>query len=101
MAMSDSDRRYEPITGSPNRSTRAEEASGEPSPTDTSGSRDEDPAGSDGAPSGRSRRVAVTPSDWDKLESLAEEFGLPYSKIYNMSFSALLEKLGRKNGTRE
>ena len=55
-----------------------------------------EPASRAQASQGHSQRVSVTPRDWSKLEALSEEFGLPYSKIYNMSFNALLEKLGRK-----
>jgi sugar-specific transcriptional regulator TrmB len=38
----------------------------------------------------------VTPQEWSTVKALSEELGLPYSKIYNMAFNALLEKLGRK-----
>lgn len=46
--------------------------------------------------SGSQPRVSVTPNDWRKLEALSDELGLPYSKVYNVSFQALLEKLGHK-----
>lgn len=46
--------------------------------------------------SGSPPRVSVTPNDWKKLEALSDELGLPYSKVYNVSFQALLEKLGHK-----
>ena len=46
--------------------------------------------------SGSQRRVSVTPNNWERLEALSEELGLPYSKVYNVSFQALLEKLGHK-----
>ena len=107
--MSNADKRYEPITGNPNRSTREEDAEetasekleeeqepGSPKEQETDSSAD-----LTSASGGQKKRVSVTPRDWEKLKALAEEFGLPYSKIYNMSFSALLEKLGRKNGTDE
>jgi DNA-binding IclR family transcriptional regulator len=37
----------------------------------------------------------VTPRDPNLLEEVARELGLPKSKVYNMGFRALLEKLGR------
>jgi hypothetical protein len=88
--MSDTDKRYEPIRGNPVRSTKS---------ASSSSGTDEDP---DSDTSSRStRRVSVTPQDWDKVEALAEEFGLPYSKVYNMGFNALLEKLGRTDNPGE
>lgn len=46
--------------------------------------------------SGSKKRVSVTPNDWKTLEALSDELGLPYSKVYNVSFQALLEKLGHR-----
>jgi hypothetical protein len=37
----------------------------------------------------------VTPRDPDLLDQMAGELGLPKSKVYNMAFGALLEKLDR------
>ena len=42
----------------------------------------------------RRKRISVTPKDPDKLEEVAEELGLPQSKVYNMGFQALLDKFG-------
>jgi hypothetical protein len=90
--MSDTDKRYEPIRGNPARSTK-----GGSSPSDTDESSDAD--SSSGSP--RTRRVSVTPRDWDQVEALADDLGLPYSKLYNLAFSALLEKLDRNHKTNE
>jgi hypothetical protein len=76
--MSDTDKRYEPIRGNPARSTK-----GGSSPSDTDESSDADSSSG----SRRTRRVSVTPRDWDQVEALA--------------FSALLEKLGRNDKTIE
>jgi hypothetical protein len=45
--------------------------------------------------SSRKSRVSVTPQDPERLEEVASDLGLPKSKVYNMGFRALLEKLGR------
>lgn len=78
--------------GNPRRKTKAEDGprnpdGKDPSSTDTSGKS---------SSSGRSARISVTPQDPGRLEELAEELGLPKSKVYNMAFQALLEKLGRE-----
>ncbi|MCS4187847.1 hypothetical protein [Salinibacter ruber] len=45
---------------------------------------------------GRKTRISVTPQDPEQLEEVANKLGgLPKSKVYNMGFQALLEKLGR------
>jgi DNA-binding IclR family transcriptional regulator len=36
----------------------------------------------------------VTPRAPNLLEEVARELGLPKSKVYNMAFQALLEKIG-------
>ena len=77
---------YTPITGNPRRKTKRSSRSDD---TGTSSASRSDAARD------RTRRVSVTPQDPDALEALAEEFGLPQSKVYNMAFRALLEKLGR------
>lgn len=79
----DAQRGYEPITGNPRRRTRSEE--------EPSGERAPSKGGSS-----RKARVSVTPRDPDRLEAVAEELGLPKSKVYNVAFQALLEKLERK-----
>ena len=48
-----------------------------------------------GSQSSRKARVSVTPRDPEQLEEIANELGLPKSKVYNMGFKALLEKLGK------
>ncbi|MCS3632657.1 hypothetical protein GGP55_003277 [Salinibacter ruber] len=48
-----------------------------------------------GSQPGRKARVSVTPRDPEQLEEIANELGLPKSKVYNMGFKALLEKLGK------
>lgn len=97
--------------GSPRRKTKQEDTSHEGSPESgspadqaKSGSSSEGESSSAGessseggsSPEGRKTRVSVTPKDPNKLEEVAEELGLPKSKVYNAGFQALLEKLGRK-----
>ena len=91
----DKQRNYTPITGNPRRRTRNEKENptSTNSPTRTSSS-ETNPKKSRARE--RKRRVQVTPRDWKKVEAISEELGLPYSKVYNMAFSTLLEKLGRK-----
>lgn len=78
--------------GNPRRKTKVGD--------DPGGSAGKAPSGEDtsgtGSSSGRSSRISVTPRDPGRLEELAEELGLPKSKVYNMAFQALLEKLGRE-----
>lgn len=74
-----SDRSYKPITGNPNRKTAS---SGEESRSGGQGDSDR-------------KRVYVTPRDFEQVDELAKELGIPRSKVYNMAFQALLEKLGR------
>jgi len=73
--------RYTPITGNPARKTQQEDGRSS--------------EGSDGSSQGRAKRVSVTPRDLGELEAVAAELGLPLSKVYNMAFQALREKLGR------
>lgn len=117
-------KRYEPITGNPRRKTKQsapntgategpgdEEAPGPAGPGGAQAGTGGDPDGPTRAPSdpggtaaeayqtpsGRKRRVKVTPRDWAELEAVAERLGgLPYAKVYNMAFQALREKLGRE-----
>lgn len=69
--------------GNPRRKTKGEggESGGEQSNSDSSSGD-------------RKARISVTPKDPEKLEEVAESLGLPKSKVYNMGFQALLEKLG-------
>jgi len=64
--------------GSPRRKTQAE---------DKEAIADADSSG------GRTKRVSVTPNDPEKLAEVAERLGLPKSKVYNMGFQHLVEKL--------
>lgn len=75
-----SDRSYKPITGNPNRKTA---------------SSDEERSRTDGGGDSDRKRVYVTPRDFEQVDELAKELGIPRSKVYNMAFQALLEKLGR------
>jgi hypothetical protein len=88
-----------PTAESPNSTeTSASGACGrdEPCAKATEEASPEEPPSEGQSSKRQSQRVSVTPRDWGELEALSEEFGLPYSRIYNMSFNALLEKLGRK-----
>ena len=42
---------------------------------------------------GRTRRVKVTPNDWDDLERLSDHFGVGYAKVYRIAFRRLLRDL--------
>lgn len=76
--------RYQPITGNPRRKTKASRSDRKRcAETEQSSNRKRKP------------RVSVTPRDPNLLEEVARELGLPKSKVYNMGFRALLEKLGR------
>jgi hypothetical protein len=83
---------YPPIVGSPVRSTLER--------TENERPKDETPpkAANTGA-DGRRQRVTVTPQDWDELEAIATKYGLPRSKVYNVAFGALREKLGRTSSS--
>lgn len=75
--------RYQPITGNPRRKTKATRSDGRRrAETERSSNRKRKP------------RVSVTPRDPNLLEEVACELGLPKSKVYNMAFQALLEKIG-------
>lgn len=69
--------------GNPRRKTKRGE--GEPSGEESQ---------SEGSSGDRKTRISVTPKDPETLEKEAEKLGLPKSKVYNMGFQALLEKLG-------
>jgi hypothetical protein len=76
--------------GNPRRKTK-----GDPSSDDASGGETESRESEGGGSSpGRKKRVSVTPRDLGKLEQVADDLGVPKSKVYNMGFQALLEKFG-------
>jgi hypothetical protein len=126
---------YEPITGSPRRSTKKKKdtddkdpngsplgAGGPPPGTQESdrgtsgapGETDGVPTGSNGPPSGdpgadtdeatghprmsdgRKRRVKVTPDDWEKLEQVSEQLGVPRAMVYRIAFNHLCRSLDLK-----
>jgi transcription initiation factor TFIIIB Brf1 subunit/transcription initiation factor TFIIB len=43
----------------------------------------------------RKTRVSVTAQKLEVLDQVAEELGLPRSKVYNQAFRALLKEMGR------
>lgn len=65
---------YTPITGNPRRKTKQSSSDG-----NAGGS-----SAQRNAPGNRKRRVTVTPRDPERVEALADEFGLPQSKIYDL-----------------
>lgn len=87
---------YKPITGNPRRKTKkstdGEEQSSETSSREES-STEEKNASNGSNSTGRKRRVTVTPQDPEVLEAISESFGLPRSKVYNLAFKALVDKL--------
>ncbi len=42
-------------------------------------------------PSGRKRRVKVTPKNWNELKQLSERLGVGYSTLYQIAFQQLLQ----------
>jgi hypothetical protein len=76
--------------GNPRRKTKSDASGGDASGGETE-SRGSEGGGSS---SGRKKRISVTPRDGEKLEEVADHFGVPKSKVYNMGFKALLEKFG-------
>lgn len=76
--------------GNPRRKTKSDASSEDASggETESRGSK------GGGSSSGRKKRISVTPRDLWKLEEVADDLGVPKSKVYNMGFKALLEKLG-------
>jgi hypothetical protein len=69
---------YEPITGSPDRSTGQ---------MDTGVHRASD------SRKKRVSRISVTPADRDRLDAVAAKLGIPRSCVYNMAFQRLAEEL--------
>jgi hypothetical protein len=65
--------------GNPNRKTKDDKG---PSAENEDSSQD------------RKKRISVTPTDPEKLKEVAEQLGLPKSKVYNMAFQTLLEDFG-------
>jgi hypothetical protein len=87
---------YKPITGNPRRKTKESTDGGQQSSetsSDEKSSTEEKSASNGSTSTGRKRRVAVTPQDPEVLEAISENFGLPRSKVYNLAFKALVDKL--------
>jgi len=90
--------------GDPSGSTRSpddtdgdpSDSNGDPEGHHASSGEEESSTGSGGhprAPSGRKRRVKVTPKDWDALERVSDRLGVGYAKTYRIAFQQLAKRL--------